>query len=77
MNESRHILLFFRNRKFLFLKCCPGIINYCLNICRLKNSTPPTPKRAERARYLAQEQEKERDKPNFEKNVGKPHQFVK
>jgi len=26
--------------KYLFLKCCPGTINYCLNSCRLKNSTP-------------------------------------
>jgi len=33
----------------LFLKCCPGIVNYCLNSCWMKNS-PQTPKRAERAR---------------------------
>ena len=47
-----HIVVdvFFRNGNYLFLKCCPGIINSCLNSCRLKTSTPQTPKRAERAR---------------------------
>ena len=39
---------FFRNGIFLFLECCPGIINYCRNGCRLKTSTPQTPQRAER-----------------------------
>jgi len=36
----------FRNRNYLFLKCCPGIINFCLNSCRLKISTQLRPKRA-------------------------------
>jgi len=44
-----------------------GYINYCLNSCRLKTSTPQTPKRAERARQRAQEQSQETHKPNFEK----------
>ena len=40
------------NHPHFFLECCPGpgIINYCLNSCRLKPSTPQPPKRAEHAR---------------------------
>ena len=34
----------FPERK-LFIKCCPGIINHCLNSCWPKTSTPQTPKR--------------------------------
>jgi len=73
LNSLQHTaaLLFFRNRKNSLLKCCPGIIECCLNICRLKNSTPQTPKRAERARLRAQEQVQESDKPKFEKTCWK------
>jgi len=44
----------FRNRNDLFLKCCPGIINFCISSCRLKTSTTQTPKRAQRARWRVQ-----------------------
>ena len=35
-----------RNGNCVFLTCCPGIINYCLNSCRLKTFTSETSKRA-------------------------------
>jgi len=40
----------FRNGNHLFTNCCPGIINISdsLNGCRLKTSTPQSPKRAQR-----------------------------
>jgi len=37
----------FRSGNYLFTKCCPGIIKYSLNSCRLK--TPQSPKRTQYA----------------------------
>ena len=54
--ESFTVVVFFQNGKYLFLKCCLGIINHCLHSCRLKPSTTQTLKHAERARWRAQEQ---------------------
>jgi len=48
--EMTVVDVIFRNGCYAFLKCCPGINNFCLNSCRLKTSTPQTPKRTERAR---------------------------
>jgi len=69
--------VFFRNGNYLFFKCCRGVINYCLNTCRLKSSTPQTPKCAKRACQCAQEQVQERYKPKYEKNLEKNDQYVK
>jgi len=67
----------FRNRNDLFLKCCPGIINFCLSSCRLKTSTTQTPKRAQRARWRVQKWFQERDKPSRGKKCRKPQPIVK
>jgi len=69
--------VFFWNENDLFLKCCPGIINSCLNSYRLKISTPQMPKRAERACERATEQVQEKENPHFEQNVEKTNQLVK
>lgn len=45
----------FRNENDSFSKRCPGMVNFCLISCRPKTSTPQTSKRAERARWRAQE----------------------
>ena len=57
-----------RSENYVFLKCCPGTINSCLNSYRLKTSTPQTPKRAKRAR--ARSRYRKETNQIVQKNVG-------
>ena len=47
--ETNGVDVFFKNENFLFRKCRPDTITYCLNSCCLKTSIPHTPQRAESA----------------------------